>query len=260
MPDSMLHMQVSSDYTYQDLEGMVLNYRMTFLDSEPIRAELQNAADKMEAVAKGIASSFRRTGNLEDNIRADVVAKGLAPESRGLAIQLSSNAVAQQNTTSLSGSTSGYKGYYGGHVEYGHRTRNGGFVMAKPYMRPAMEIVAESTSLADAMATAFNGYMSNSLMMSNVLSFSNSGRYGMFSPMNKTYANQASKMGRRIDGSGKRGSSVKLSRGYQNMRSNYTVRRGYNGPVPNSYKGTNRWFNNRGNPANPNSKNRANRK
>lgn len=242
MPDSMLHMQVQSNYSYQELEGKVLFFRMNFIDSKPLVEELENAAQKMESVAKGIVSGFSRTGNLHDNIHARVVGDGRT----GRSIVLESLARANQNTVGKGGIRENYNAYYGGHVEYGHHTRNGGFVMAKPYMRPAMEMVSQSVNLADAMAVAFNGMMTDSLMMGNVLSFTRAGMYGMFSPMNKTYASQIGRLGKQTTGSwSKRGQSSVLSKGYERMRYNYTISKGGN-----SYKGINSWFNNRGTAAN----------
>lgn len=239
MPDSMLYMAVTSDYEYANIRAKALAYQMTFINSKPVVEELENAAEKMEAVAKGIASGFSRTGNLRDNIHARVV-----PNTRNQqTIILESLA---QNVKST-GKGSSYR-YYGGHVEYGHRARDGTFVQAKPYMRPAMEMVSQSVNLADAMATAFNGFMSESLLMSNILSFSSGGRYGMFTPMNKTYANQASKLGSRINASGKRGSSTVLSKGYSRARSNYSI------PRSGGYAGRNQWFSKSGSYVTSNSK------
>lgn len=240
MPDSMLYMAVTSDYEYANIRAKALAYQMTFINSKPVVEELENAAEKMEAVAKGIASGFSKTGNLRDNIHARVV-----PNTRNQqTIILESLA---QNVKAT-GKGSSYR-YYGGHVEYGHRARDGSFVQAKPYMRPAMEMVSQSVNLADAMATAFNGFMSESLLMSNILSFSSGGRYGMFTPMNKTYANQVARLGKQTTGSwSKRGQSSVLSKGYERMRSQYSI------PKSGGYKGTNSWFSKSGSFVTSNSK------
>lgn len=68
--------------------------------------------------------------------------------------------------------------YYGGHVEFGHRDRGGGFVEARPYLRPALRIVAGASTgqLEATMAmmltgagTTFDGYRQPGLMFGKKL-------------------------------------------------------------------------------------------
>lgn len=60
--------------------------------------------------------------------------------------------------------------YYGGHIEFGHKTRNGGgigFVQARPYLRPALRIVSNASrgvfaetlkSMLLGIGASFDGY------------------------------------------------------------------------------------------------------
>ena len=139
--------EISSDYEYVlgNFKGNVLNLQLGFQSGEWAKEELYIIAKELENTAKifaenqglGMTTSVtsvngkgfsiinkKRTGTLIRSIHANVV---------------DNSRIDFYNNANLG------HGYYAGHIEYGHRTRNGGFVPARPFMRPALYTVSESS-------------------------------------------------------------------------------------------------------------------
>lgn len=140
--------EVTSDYEYilGQLKGNVLNMQLGFESNAWATEELYVIKKELEQAGKAFAEqqglgmttsvtsingvgfsiiNRKRTGTLIRSIHAEVVGNGQ---------------IDFYNNANLG------NGYYAGHIEYGHRTRNGkGFVPARPFMRPALHAVAESS-------------------------------------------------------------------------------------------------------------------
>lgn len=157
----------TSDYEYSrtdtDEFGKIIGRAITFqMDLSNMRVgALHSRIDEMayllKDTARSFVSAFIHSGNLYENI--DVIYgrdyKG------GIRLELGSFATNQDGQ------------YYGGHIEYGyHPWGNDKFIPARPYMRPAMEIVANSsgTDLASAIGEAFNDYIVGNTLTNTIIS------------------------------------------------------------------------------------------
>lgn len=222
----------TSDYEYTKLDSTgngawneITSRALTFqMDLSNMRiSTLHSRIDEMayllKDTARSFVSSFIKSGNLWANI--DVVYgrdyKG------GVRLELGSFAVNQRGQ------------FYGGHIEYGYHPYGGPtFVPARPYMRPAMEIVANSSSvdLAAAIGEAFNEYITGNTLTNTI---AQGGRWGSAMTAKDRKAWQG--LGKNLGGSNFR------QRAYNNyMREKYSIRRGYD---------------NKTNPSNWNSRGRA---
>lgn len=170
--------QIVSDYEYVlgNFKGNVLNFEAGFQSNEWAKDELYIIAKELENTAKVFAENQglgmttpvtsvngkgfsiinqKRTGTLIRSIHAKVIGN---------------TKIDFYNNANLG------HGYYAGHIEYGHRTRNGkGFVPARPFMRPALYTVAESSkgNVMSALKNYFYAVMSGSFGMGS-LSFGHS--------------------------------------------------------------------------------------
>lgn len=120
--------EIDSDYEYVlgEVTGNVLNFEAMFRSGEWSRSELEKIRDELVeagqtfAIAQGLGHS-----RLYEHIKAEITHQGT--------VNFTNNAMDE------------YGRYYAGHVEYGHKDRGGGFVPARPFMRPAMYTVAEAS-------------------------------------------------------------------------------------------------------------------
>lgn len=139
----------SGDWTPEELTEIyqqeLLQYQMYFQSMDWTDSEIQHICDELIKTGKvfatnqgfGTGHSVRETasgrlrvgtGNLVNSIRAN-------PETRGnfKTINFYNDAKNERNQ------------YYAGHLEYGFHDRQGKFVPARPFMRPAMYAVAEGS-------------------------------------------------------------------------------------------------------------------
>ena len=139
--------EIDSDYEYVlgSMIGNVLNLEAQFQAGEWTQEELHIIAKELENTGKYFAEqqglgmstpvesingtkfsiiNYHRTGKLINSIHATV---------ENSKIHFYNNA---QNSRGE---------YYAGHIEYGFHDRGGGFVPARPFMRPALYAVAESS-------------------------------------------------------------------------------------------------------------------
>lgn len=206
-----------SDYEYVlgDIEGKALRFQGIMMDTQPVYDEMVKLSINLEQTAKAYASVFSKTYNLHDHIKGRIY----NASGNKKTVALESNATAPHN-----------KGYYGGHVEYGHKDRGGGFTQAKPYMRPAIHTISEwgNVDFAAAIGRAFNQifYFDNPLLVGSKITMDASKDF------NKS---EAAKFGRKsgyVD-RGKLGEHLRSHFGtrYESMRAQYSVERGSKGGV-----------------------------
>ena len=147
--------EIESDYEYVlgELQGNVLNLQAQFSYMDWTRDELEVIAKELENTGKTFAmqQGLIESGTLIDSTHAVVT---------------NNHNIDFFNNANLG------RGFYAGHVEYGHHTRNGGFVPARPFMRPALYAVSEASvgRLQGALSNYLNQivYGQSSL---NILSF-----------------------------------------------------------------------------------------
>lgn len=136
--------EIESDFEYINgiMMGKILDFQMNFENGNFTRPELERIAEELESTARSIAveqglsgtsstsygiSMLRAdgpTGNLINNISAKVIGDRVEFANRAQDL---------------------YGRYYAGHVEFGHKDRGGGFIPARPFMRPAMYTVSEAS-------------------------------------------------------------------------------------------------------------------
>lgn len=114
------------EYVLRQVTGNVMNLEALFQSGAWTRQELEKISAELVEAAHTFAA-----------------AQGLG----GTRLDLATTAKpTDNNTVDFRNDAMDDKGrYYGGHVEYGHRDRGGGFVPARPFMRPAMYAVADAT-------------------------------------------------------------------------------------------------------------------
>lgn len=142
--------EITSNFEY--VIGQTIGRALSFkADFEGRQWEKQGVLDaiamRLERRAKEFAEAqgIRNTGNLIDNIRAypDGSRVHLKSEARKHSILVGGKKRAYYNPKSTTSTIQ--EGYYGGHVEFGHKTSNGGFYPARPYLRPALRVVSEES-------------------------------------------------------------------------------------------------------------------
>ena len=123
---SLFEIESNYEYILGQVTGNVLNFEAMFRSGEWTRDELEKIKDELVEAGQTFATA-QGLGNsrLYENIRAELTNQGT--------VDFTNNAMDD------------YGRYYAGHVEYGHRTKSGGFVPARPFMRPAMYAVSEAS-------------------------------------------------------------------------------------------------------------------
>lgn len=145
--------------------GHVLDFKGKFEGMQWSHGDLEAIASTLERRAKEFAEAQRiyDTGNLIDNIRAyrDGNTVHLRTEARKHYYLQGGKQVPHYNPKSTVRTFEG--GYYGAHVEFGHRTPRGGFYPARPYLRPALRIVSEQSKgeLLGTVQALFSGTLSD---------------------------------------------------------------------------------------------------
>ena len=145
MPNNLVNIESDYEYVLGSVIGNVLNLEAQFSSGEWAQEELHIIAKELENTGKYFAEqqglgmstpvesingtkfsiiNYHRTGRLVNSIHATV---------ENSKIHFYNNA---QNSRGE---------YYAGHIEYGFHDRGGGFVPARPFMRPALYAVSESS-------------------------------------------------------------------------------------------------------------------
>ena len=219
MADSLIEIFSDYDYVAGQITGNALAFQAKFMSDEWMISEVYNISRSLEMTAKAFADAYTEgaTGNLVSNIKSDVLFKG-----EYYNIVLGSYAKDKKGA------------FYGGHVEYGHKTRNGkSFVQARPYMRPALQIVSETSmsGMAAGVGQILNKYLSASgaMMESHTLGFghrsaiSNPGVTGLSKGMRAQHISKHTRVSEAVSKKleTKQGRSA-LSR----LRGEYSIQRG----------------------------------
>lgn len=126
MTNNMIDIVSDYEYVIGQVQGNVLNLQAQFGGMGWLREELYIIAKELENTGKMFAErqGLRETGTLIDSTHAVVDDN--------------------QHINFFNNANLG-RGFYAGHIEYGHHTRNGEFVPARPFMRPALYAVAEAS-------------------------------------------------------------------------------------------------------------------
>ena len=126
MSTSMIEIVSDYEYVLGRVRGNVLNLQAQFGGMDWARDELYIISKELENTGKMFAEKqgLRNTGHLIDSTHAEVD---------------DNHHINFFNNANLG------NGFYAGHIEYGHHTRDGQFVPARPFMRPALYVVAEAS-------------------------------------------------------------------------------------------------------------------
>lgn len=139
MTNNMIDIVSDYEYVIGQVQGNVLNLQAQFGGMGWAREELYIISKELENTGKMFAEKqgLRKTGTLIDSTHAVVD---------------DNHHINFFNNANLG------NGFYAGHIEYGHHTRNGEFVPARPFMRPALYAVAEASKgkLAGALSRYLN--------------------------------------------------------------------------------------------------------
>lgn len=224
---------IESDYEYVlgEIQGKAMTFQMQFMDSAPLHQKLDELAQVIEATAKGLVSGFIKSGNLYRGIRAYTA----RTSSKEAVVMIESNAVNEQGQ------------YYGGHIEYGYHPYGGtGFVPARPYMRPAMEIATASThvDLAAAIGQTFEEVFAYDRAQGLTTMLGNrAARYGEYGRYRSTtgrfLSKQDKKTLRNMDNHFSKNS--KLRENWENSRKSYSFERGKTYVGSKSQGGFSKW-------------------
>lgn len=122
----LVNIETDYEYVLGIVAGNVLDLQAVFENGSWTKPELEKIRDELIEAGHTFASAQGLGGTrLDSHINATV---------DGNKVRFTNDA------------QDDYLNFYAGHVEYGHRTRNGtGFVDARPFMRPAMYAVADAT-------------------------------------------------------------------------------------------------------------------
>lgn len=179
---------IESDYEYVlgNFIGQAIRFQALFAQGNLswAHAELDRIAKELEVMARSFAMSQGIDGSKNQGKFArghPTVLQGIKAYREYGTIELVSEAKKQTTGVEINegrrrqvfynkgnlakdGKLAGEKegGYYGGHVEYGHMLPDGGFYPARPYLRPALRVVAESSTgnLAGSLAAVLSGQLS----------------------------------------------------------------------------------------------------
>ena len=155
MVEELIHgntefVEISSNYEYVlgQVMGALLDFKADFEGKQWEKSGVLDAiALRLETRAKQLAEAQRiyDTGNLIDNIKAypEGGRVHLTSGARKHSVLSGGKKRAYYNPRSTTSTVQ--EGYYGGHVEFGHKTPDGGFYPARPYLRPALRLVAEES-------------------------------------------------------------------------------------------------------------------
>lgn len=109
------------------IQDNLLDFQTVFQDGKWTYGELQRISRELESMGRYFLDQYNlsNTGTLRNSIKAEVSDKTIkfyndARNSRGQ--------------------------FYAGHIEFGHYSRNGSFVEAFPFMRPALYAVSRASS------------------------------------------------------------------------------------------------------------------
>ena len=122
---SLIEFDSNYEYVLGQVQGNVMNLEAFFNSGEWTREELEKIRYELVEAAHTFAAAQGLGGTRLDGATQAV------PSGNG--IDFRNDAMDEHGR------------YYAGHVEYGHRDRGGGFVPARPFMRPAMYAVADAT-------------------------------------------------------------------------------------------------------------------
>lgn len=124
------HLESDYEYVLGEVEGMVMQLEAVLKNPGEMEPwELEHIAEETVSTAKWFAESqrLRDTGKLIDNIKYD------------------KSAISQGKVVVYNDVQNPYGHYYGGHHEFGYHTRNGRFIEARPYLRPALRAVEQAS-------------------------------------------------------------------------------------------------------------------
>ena len=109
------------------IQSNLLDFQTVFQEGEWTKYELERIARELESMGKYFLDQYSlfETGTLKNSIKAEVIGNKIkfynsARNSRGQ--------------------------FYAGHIEFGHYARDGSFVEAFPFMRPALYAVSRASS------------------------------------------------------------------------------------------------------------------
>ena len=127
------HIESDYEYVLGEVSGMALRLETVLRNPGDFEYwELEHIAEEIVSTAKWFAESqgLYKTGNLIGHIKYD---KGALSQGR---IVVYDDAQSYDN---------GHNDYYAGHHEYGYHTRQGRFIQARPFMRPAVRAVSQAS-------------------------------------------------------------------------------------------------------------------
>lgn len=121
----MIRFESDYEYVLGNLTGNILNIEALFTSGNWTKEELDHIAAELETAGHQYAASQGLGGTrLDSKIKAT---------NEGDRVRFFNEAMDE------------HERYYAGHVEYGHHNRDGTFVPARPFMRPAVYTVAEAS-------------------------------------------------------------------------------------------------------------------
>lgn len=123
---SLIDFQSNYEYVLGNLAGNVLEIQALFSSGNWTKEELEHIRYELISAGQTFAASQGLGGTrLAGGIQAEIT---------------SNNDVRFWNDAQ-----DDHQRYYAGHVEYGHHNRDGSFVPARPFMRPALYAVADAS-------------------------------------------------------------------------------------------------------------------
>ena len=125
MPD-LINFESDYEYILGNLQGNILEIQALFSSGDWTQEELEHIKYELESAAHTFAASQGLGGT-----RLDGATKA----------EITSN----KNVKFYNDAQDEHGRYYAGHVEYGHHNRDGSFVPARPFMRPAVYAVADAS-------------------------------------------------------------------------------------------------------------------
>lgn len=123
---SLIDIETDYEYVLGQVTGNVMNLEAMFQSGAWTRYELEKICSELVEAAHTFAAAQGLGGT-----RLDLATTAEPTDS---------NTVDFRNDA-----IDDYQRFYAGHIEYGHHDRGGGFVPARPFMRPAMYAVADAT-------------------------------------------------------------------------------------------------------------------
>lgn len=128
--------------TIKVIQDNLLNFEMDFCRGEWYDNELKVIAKELESMARYFLEQHKMGGEIYKSVHAE-------PSSGGIKFYNDARNPRGQ--------------FYAGHIEYGHKGRNGKFVQAFPFMRPALYAVSKASqgSFANILGDLASGVFRN---------------------------------------------------------------------------------------------------